>query len=163
MDASISKGVNWLLQDANTDSNNNLSLAQRLIGLGAARTYYEGQPVADTLQAKMNTVATLLRSRVRADGGWGWFTGSGSDSMVTAQVGVALDYLNPSPADPIVQNAVKWLLSRQQADGTWFSENGILGTHLAAQRGCRSGCPSCSIAWAASIRTSRRRSPPTSR
>jgi len=24
--------------------------------------------------------------------------------MVTAQVGVALDYLNPSPADPIVQN-----------------------------------------------------------
>jgi len=38
-------------------------LAQRLIGLGAARTYYEGQPVADTLQAKMNTVATLLRSR----------------------------------------------------------------------------------------------------
>ncbi len=132
MDASISRGVNWLLQDANTDSNNNLSLAQRLIGLGAARTYYDGQPVADTLQAKMNTVATLLRSRVRSDGGWGWFTGFGSDSLVTAQVGVALDSLNPSPADPIVQNAVKWLLSRQQADGTWFSENGILSTHLAA-------------------------------
>ena len=132
MDASISKGVNWLLQDGNTDSNNNLSLAQRLIGLGAARGYYEGQPAADTLQAKMNTVATLLRSRVNADGGWGWFTGYGSDSLVTAQVGVALDYLNPSPSDPIVQNAVKLLLSRQQADGTWFSENNILTTHLAA-------------------------------
>ena len=132
MDASIARGVNWLLQDGNTDSSNNLSLAQRLIGLGAARGYYEGQPAADTLQAKMNTVATLLRSRVNADGGWGWFTGYGSDSLVTAQVGVALDYLNPSPSDPIVQNAVKLLLSRQQADGTWFSENGILGTHLAA-------------------------------
>ena len=132
MDASITRGVNWLLQDGNTDSNNNLSLAQRLIGLGAARGYYEGQPAADTLQAKMNTVATLLRSRVNADGGWGWFTGYGSDSLVTAQVGVALDYLNPSPSDPIVQNAVKLLLSRQQADGTWFSENGILSTHLAA-------------------------------
>ncbi len=132
MDASIVRGVNWLLQDGNTDSNNNLSLAQRLIGLGAARGYYEGQPAADTLQAKMNTVATLLRSRVRADGGWGWFTGYGSDSLVTAQVGVALDYLNPSPSDPIVQNAVKLLLSRQQADGTWFSENNILTTHLAA-------------------------------
>ncbi len=111
MDASIARGVNWLLQDGNTDSNNNLSL---------------------TLQAKMNTVATLLRSRVNADGGWGWFRGFGSDSLVTAQVGVALDYLNPSPSDPIVQNAVKLLLSRQQADGTWFSENGILSTHLAA-------------------------------
>jgi hypothetical protein len=132
MDAAILKGVNWLLVDANTDSNNNLSLAQRLIGLGAARDYYDGQPLADTLQAKMNTVASLLRSRVRADGGWGWFTGYASDSLVTAQVGVALDYLNPSPADPIVQNAVKWLLSRQQADGTWFSENSILTTHLAA-------------------------------
>jgi len=212
MDASIAKGVNWLLQDANTDSNNNLSLAQRLIGLGAARTYYQGQPLADTLQAKMEIVATLLRSRPNPDGGWSWnvssaannlvwtggsgfgqnqpqfihtpqamvdyflttgppdtfpgaFTncqsaptglgqgcfvfawgtnvdytatapttcaGWGSDSLVTAQVGVALDYLNPSSAAPIVQNAVRWLLSHQQPDGSWCSENGILGTRLAA-------------------------------
>src|SRR5262249_6306515 len=72
MDAAIAKGVNWLLADANTDASNNLSLAQRLIGLGAARSYYQGQPMADTLLAKMNTVAELLRSRVHADGGWGW-------------------------------------------------------------------------------------------
>jgi hypothetical protein len=132
MDAAIAKGVNWLLVDANTDSNNNLSLAQRLIGLGAARSYYLGQPMADTLLAKMNSVAALLRSRVHADGGWGWTQAYGSDSLVTAQVGYALDYLNPSASDPIVQNAVRWLLSRQQADGTWLSEDGILTTNLAA-------------------------------
>jgi len=50
-----------------------------------------------------------------------------------------------------VQNAVKWMLSRQQADGTWFSENGILGTHLAANDlGVDLAAPSCSIVSAAS-------------
>lgn len=132
MDAAILKGVNWLLLDGNTDSSNNLSLAQRLIGLGAAHGYYQGQPLADTLFAKMNSVAALLRSRVHADGGWGWTQAYASDSLVTAQVGFALDYLNPSASDPIVQNAVRWLLSRQQADGTWLSEDNIFATHLAA-------------------------------
>jgi hypothetical protein len=52
--------------------------------------------------------------------------------MVTAQVGVALDHLDPSPDDPIVRNAVQLLLNRQLADGSWRSENGILPTNQAA-------------------------------
>lgn len=132
MATSIGTGTTWLLADANTDNSNNLSLAQRLIGLNAAKQFYQGQPLADTLQAKMLTVGTLLRSHVRVDGGWGWTTGYASDSLVTAQVGFALDTLNPSASDPIVQNAVKLLLSRQKADGTWPNENGILSTPLAA-------------------------------
>jgi hypothetical protein len=132
MGEAIGKTTAWLLQDGNTDSNNNLFVAQRLIGLNAAKLYYRGQPMADTLLAKMLTVAALLRSRVQSDGGWGYTPGHGSDSMVTAQVGVALDALNPSAADPIVQNAVRLLLSRQHADGTWYSENGIMSTPLAA-------------------------------
>ena len=132
LETSISNASNWLLVDSNIDSNNHIDLAMRLIGMGSAKQHYAGTAMAATLQTKMDQVGTLLRSRQRADGGWGWYASSGSDSLVTAQVGVALDYLQPSPKDPVVQNAIKLLLSRQQADGSWYSENGILGTHLAA-------------------------------
>lgn len=132
LDASIIKGVNWLLADTTYNASSNLDLAHRLIGFGSAKEYFAGTDKEATIQAKMDQTASILRSRQRTDGGWGKFSTSGSDSMVTAQVGVALDYMNPSAKDVIVQNAIKYLLSRQQADGSWYSENGILGTHLAA-------------------------------
>ena len=123
------------LTNLNTLSNvDNLILAHHIIGLGAAHAFYkESNPArAATLTTKMQQIANTLRSRVRTDGGWGWFTSSSTDSMVTAQVGVALDFLNPSPDDPIVRNAVQLLLGRQLADGSWRSENGILPTNQAA-------------------------------
>lgn len=128
----IGKATTWLLNDGNIAVNSNLQAAHRLIGLGSAKKFYVGTPLADTISAKMVQVGNTLRSRQRADGGWGNLTTNASDSMVTAQVGVALDYLEPSPTDPVVQNAVKLLLARQQADGSWVSENGILATRLAA-------------------------------
>ncbi len=129
---SITRAMNWLLNDGNLNANSNLEVAHRLIGLGAARQFFDGTPQATTLQTKMEAVGAVLRARQRADGGWGRDTGSVSDSMVTAQVGFALDYLHPSPSDPAVQNAIRFLLARQQADGSWRSENGVLGTNLAA-------------------------------
>lgn len=131
-DGSISNAVNWLLVDSNVDSTDNIQQAFRLIGLGSANQYYAGTPLASTIQAKMATVGALLKSHQNTDGGWGQRINYGSDSMVTAQVGMALDYLNPSPKDPVVQNAIKLLLKRQQADGSWISENGVLSTHMAA-------------------------------
>lgn len=125
LDASISRGAAWLLVDGNVDAGNNLDMAQRLIGLGSARSFYDGTPRAGELQAKMEQVAATLRARQRSDGGWAWTTQSTSDSLVTAQVGVALDYLNPSPSSPEVRKAVELLLSRQRPDGTWLSENGV--------------------------------------
>ena len=132
LDKTITNATNWLLADSNIDTNNHIDLAMRLTGLGSAQKYYTGSAMATTLQIKMEQIGTLLRSRQRSDGGWGWRNGNTSDSMVTAQVGVALDYLNPSPNDPVVQNAIKLLLKRQLADGSWISENGVLSTHLAA-------------------------------
>ncbi|MFZ2209460.1 MAG: carboxypeptidase regulatory-like domain-containing protein [Porticoccaceae bacterium] len=128
----IGNATTWLLNDGNIAANSNLQAAHRLIGLGSAKTFYVGTPLADTISAKMVQVGNTLRSRQRADGGWGNLTTNASDSMVTAQVGFALDYLDPSPDDPVVQNAIKLLLARQQADGSWVSENGILATRLAA-------------------------------
>jgi hypothetical protein len=132
LDSGITKATNWLLVDANTDSNSNLQLAHRLIGLGEANKYYVGTSMATTLQAKMSTVAATLKLRQYTDGGWGQSSNYASDAMVTAQVGFALDYMQPSPKDPVVQSAIKYLLNSQQADGSWYSQNGILATHLAA-------------------------------
>jgi Carboxypeptidase regulatory-like domain/Prenyltransferase and squalene oxidase repeat len=130
--SAIGRATTWLLNDANVNTSSNLELAHRLIGLGSAKAFYTGNPLADTLQTKMQSVGALLRSRQRSDGGWGRSDGQNSDSMVTAQVGYALDYLQPTASDPVVQNAIKFLLARQQADGSWLSENGVLTTHLAA-------------------------------
>lgn len=48
----------------------------------------------------MAFIATLLRQRQRAGGGWGQQVSSRSDSLVTAMVGLALEYTNPSVASP---------------------------------------------------------------
>lgn len=132
LNAAITNGTNWLLIDSNVNSNSNLDLAQRMIGLGSAHSYFAGTAMESTLLSKMKTVDATLRSRQSADGGWGRNAGGESDSLVTAQVGFALDYLDPSAQDPVIQKAIKWLLGRQQPDGSWYSENGVLGTHLAA-------------------------------
>ncbi len=131
-DASAQRGAQWLLNDANINPSSNLELAHQLIGLGSAQRRFAGTPLAQTLHDRMAAVGTALKARQRADGGWGWYDYHGSDSMVTAQVGYALDYLNPSPQDPYILNAVQFLLARQQADGSWMSENGLFTTRYGA-------------------------------
>lgn len=128
----VEKATTWLQNNCNTSDGDNINLAQCMIGLNSAKQYYKGQARADALQTKLEQLGQTLRSRVRSDGGWGRYTSSGSDSMVTAQVGVALDVLNPSAKDAIVQNAIRLLLARQSNDGSWATENGILSTRFAA-------------------------------
>ena len=119
---SISRATTWLLNSANINAASNLDLAAQLIGLGNANRFYTGQPLAATVLTKMEQVANVLRSRQRSDGGWGTLNTSTSDSLVTAQVGFALDYLQPAASDPVVQNAIKFLLAQQRPDGSWTNE-----------------------------------------
>jgi hypothetical protein len=130
----VDRATTFLTNLNSLTNTNNLVLAHHIMGLGAAEKFYKvSNPArATTLRTKMQQIATTLRARVRSDGGWGLTTAHGSDSMVTAQVGVALDHLDPSPDDPIVRNAVQLLLNRQLADGSWRSENFILPTNQAA-------------------------------
>ena len=130
----VDRATTYLTNLNTLGSSDNLVLAHHILGAGAAEQFYKATNPgrAATLRAKMEQIAATLRARVRADGGWGRTTAHGSDSMVTAQVGVALDFLNPSPEDPIVRRAVQLLLNRQLADGSWRSENGILPTNQAA-------------------------------
>lgn len=131
-DASAQKGMRWLLVDSNISASSNLELAHRLIGLGSAYSRWGTESEGATVYAKMVEIADLLKSRQRGDGGWGNHPSWDSDSMITAQVGFALDYVNPSPDDPYILNAVHYLLSRQQPDGSWMSENGIFTTRYGA-------------------------------
>lgn len=132
LDVAIGKAFNWLYADTTYDATSNLELAHRLIGFGAAKSYWSGTTMEPLIQAKIDQTAATLRARQHMDGGWGRFSTSVSDSMVTAQVGVALDYTNPSPQDPVVQNAIKYLLATQLPDGSWYSQNGMLATHMSA-------------------------------
>ena len=128
IDTAVSATTAWLVSGTEIDPNNNIDVAFRLIGLGNARKHYQGTARETEFVSLMQNVGATLRARQRADGGWVWKEGAGyttSDSMVTAMVGIALDNLNPSPRSPEVRNAVTLLLSRQQPNGAWISENGI--------------------------------------
>ena len=121
----IDVGAAWLQAQKPNDS---LHMAQKLWGLGEAYRYF--LPVdatrAASIKDAMAQLDAQLRARQNADGGWGY---GSSDALVTAQTGIALDYLNPSPSDPAIRKAVTWLLTQQQGDGSWFSANGIMSTH----------------------------------
>ena len=128
IDSAVNKSAAWFVSGTEIDPNNNIDVAFRLIGLGNARKHYQGTARETEFVSLMQNVGATLRARQRADGGWVWKEGAGyttSDSMVTAMVGIALDNLNPSPRSPEVRNAVTLLLSRQQPNGAWISENGI--------------------------------------
>ena len=121
----IDVGAAWLQAQNPSDS---LHMAQKLWGLGEAYRYF--LPIDATRAASVKDAMTQLdaqlRARQNADGGWGY---GSSDALVTAQAGIALDYLNPSPSDPAIRKAVTWLLTQQQGDGSWYSANGIMSTH----------------------------------
>jgi uncharacterized repeat protein (TIGR01451 family) len=129
-ESAISLGTSWL-QTQNLASSDTLHLAQQLWGLGEAYRFYQisDTTLAASVRAAMMPIATQLRGNQNSDGGWGRSVGNGSDALVTAQVGIALDYTDPSAGDPAIRNAVAWLLSQQQADGSWASANGIMATH----------------------------------
>ncbi|QYF93557.1 carboxypeptidase regulatory-like domain-containing protein [Massilia sp. PAMC28688] len=121
------------MQNQSLTSSDTLVQAHQLMGLGESARFYANDTERRTaLETKMKAIAATLRQRQRADGSWGVTANHTGDSFVTAHVGYALDYLNPSPSDPYIRSAVQWLLARQQADGSWTSENGLFGTRLAA-------------------------------
>lgn len=133
LDTAIQKSGNWLVAGSGIDTNNNIDVAFRLMGLGKLKQYYIGTPRYNEFDALMQQLGTLLQSRQRPDGGWVWKQGQYaiSDSMVTAMVGLGLDTLNPSKDDPIYRKTIVYLLGTQQADGSWPSQNGVAATKAA--------------------------------
>ncbi len=123
--------ANNLIARGLTSTENQL-LAFRLIGIAEARSVTTDPTRKLTLDTAINTLATTLRARQNADGGWGRFTGNSSDPMMSALVGIALDFTNPSADDPLVRNTIQYLLNSQSADKSWPIINARFSTRLAS-------------------------------
>jgi len=128
----MDRGEKWLRIQA-IAATDNMHTAQQLWGLGEAYRYY--LPIdsarAATIQTAMSTLAARLRANQNSNGSWGVNKGGAGDPVVTAQTGIALDYLNPSASDPVIRNAVAWLLSQQDGSGAWSSPLFTDGTKVS--------------------------------
>ena len=129
---SLRRMMNFLLSRYMRGESNNVIHAGRLIGLAEGRRVIRDAALNARIDAAITVIANLLKSRQRGDGGWGVNVSSGSDPMVTALVGIALDYTSPSADEPFVRNTIQYLLSTQQADKSWPSYSGLLSTRLAS-------------------------------
>jgi uncharacterized membrane protein len=128
----VTRAGNYFLARYNDGTSDNIVQAMRLTGLAEARKVISDAGLKAQIDTAVTAIGNTLRARQRTDGGWGRATGWGSDAMVTALVGLALDYTNPSADDPLIRKTIQYLLSAQQADHSWYSSNNILSTRLAA-------------------------------
>jgi hypothetical protein len=83
-----------------------------------ARVLYEkkfGKP--DDFEA----LHTELRKRQNDDGGWSTFPGNKSDAFSTGQSLYALRLLGAAPKDAVLGKGQQFLLTTQQADGSWVT------------------------------------------
>jgi ankyrin repeat protein len=102
------RATKWLAAaQANTSEDRNM----QLLGLECAGAE---RPVLQRL-------AKAILSAQGPDGGWAQKTGLGSDAYATGQTLVALARTGTlSTTDPAFQKGVKFLLSTQHADGSWY-------------------------------------------
>jgi hypothetical protein len=128
----VTGAANYFLNEYNDGNANNIYQSVRLIGLAEARNVITDPSLQSRIDQAIGTINSLLRSRQRSDGGWGLTSGYGSDAMVTALVGTALDYLSPAADDQVVLKTVQYLLNNQASDGSWYSADGIMSTRFAA-------------------------------
>ncbi len=113
-------------------SDENLVNAFRLMGLAELRPHITDSALLSRVEAAIDELDALLRSRQVADGGWNRTGGSGTgDPLTSAWVGMALDYENPPLTDPVVTANIEFLLDAQSPSGTWVTNSGLFNTHLA--------------------------------
>ncbi|WP_323844806.1 carboxypeptidase regulatory-like domain-containing protein [Microbulbifer magnicolonia] len=112
--------ANYFLARAGNNDSQTLYIAFRLVGLAELRKIIADESMQVQMDEAIAQMAERLRSRQRADGGWGQYVSWGSDPLTTAWVGIALDYTNPSSDDPMVRNAITYLLNSQSGGGDWW-------------------------------------------
>ncbi|WP_169748995.1 putative Ig domain-containing protein [Gynuella sunshinyii] len=126
----------FILGRTHLNEDTNLPNALRLVALGELYEVLSQLTPDDdrliSIAADMHDLDVLLRNRQEDDGGWGMrASGTVSDPLPSAWVGLALNYLNPDLTDKAVLDNIEYLLSSQQPDGTWITNSGLFTTRLA--------------------------------
>jgi len=131
-EAELPRMVRYFLNRYTDNSSDNTVHALRMSALAEAKQAITDPSLLQEIEAAISFEENVLRSRQRSDGGWGVTTGRSSDPLVSAMVGIALDYTNPSAEDPMVRNNIQYLLNSQRSDGSWNNNNSYFGTRLAS-------------------------------
>jgi ankyrin repeat protein len=119
---SIATAAGWL---ANAKSANNDDYSWRLAGLAWA-----GTNKAATTKAMQELLATQ-----KADGGWSDLPSMESTAYATGKSLVALHTAGMAATDPAYERGVKWLLSHQEEDGSWFVQTRAMAFQPAFESG----------------------------
>ena len=132
-EAELPRMVRYFLNRYTDNTSDNTIHALRMSALAEAKLAITDPSLLQEIETAISFEENVLRSRQRSDGGWGRYTSWGSDPLISAMVGIALDYTNPSADDPMVRNNIQYLLNRQLSDGSWNNDNNrFFGTRLAS-------------------------------
>ncbi|WP_373033810.1 immunoglobulin-like domain-containing protein, partial [Sulfurovum sp.] len=119
--------VQYLLSRSNATPYNYIN-ALHMVGMAEAKIHITDETLLASINAKIETLETLFRSRQNSDGGWSYYNTGVSDPMTSAWVGLALNYQNPPLTDDAVLRNIKYLLNAQRSDGTW--KGSLFSTYL---------------------------------
>lgn len=120
------------LSRAYNDEVDSLYSVFRMVGLSELRPFIQDEQLVAEVDVAIAHLEQLFRARQLTDGGWNRYSsGSSSDPLTSAWVGLALNYTKPSLNDAAVAKNIEFLLSVQNGDGTWTTNSGLFSTRLA--------------------------------
>jgi hypothetical protein len=136
--ASVERARRWLWT---VRAETNEEAVFQLLGL-----HWAGEPAEN-----LTDLAGALRQRQRKDGGWAQLLTLESDSYATGEVLYALAQAVKIPAtDPVWQRGLRFLLERQEGDGTWH----VVRRAFPFQPTMDSGFPHHRDSWISTAATS---------
>jgi hypothetical protein len=136
--SSIERGRRWLWK---VKAETNEEAVFQLLGL-----HWAGEPVE-----KLADLAKTLKQQQRKDGGWAQLPTLESDAYATGEVLYTLSQVVQLPVtDPAWQRGLRFLLERQEGDGTWH----VARRAFPFQPTMHSGFPHHSDSWLSAAATS---------
>jgi ankyrin repeat protein len=136
--ASVDRARQWL---ATVYTSTNEEMSFQLLG-----SHWAGEPAE-----KLTCRAESLRKQQRDDGGWAQLPTLESDAYATGQALYALArFLKDPMTDPVWQRGLRFLLERQEDDGTWH----VARRTYPFQPTMNSGFPHGRDAWISAAATS---------
>lgn len=103
----------------------------RLIGLAELLPHIQDTELQTRIETALQVIDDELRNKQLPTGGWSYaISGTVSDPLISAWVGIAINYLHPALTDAVVLNNITYLLDSQAANGTWSTPSGLYTTPL---------------------------------